>query len=146
MPTLVGLWTKQRSSRKTSTFASLTMLKPLTVWITTLWKILKEMGILDHLTCLLRNFYVGQEATVRTLHRTTDWLKIGKEVQQGYKLSLYLNSMQNTLCEMTGCMNHKVEIKTARRYINNLRYADDTTIRKRRRGTKESLNEGEKKE
>ena len=90
MPKLVGLWTKQRSSRKTSTFASLTMLKPLTVWITTLWKILKEMGILDHLTCLLRNFYVGQEATVRTLHRITDWVKIGKEVQQGYKLSLCL--------------------------------------------------------
>ena len=63
---------KQESSRKTSTFALLTMPKPLTVWITTNWKILKEMGIPDHLTCLLRNLYAGQEATVRTGGGTTD--------------------------------------------------------------------------
>ena len=61
------------NSRKTSTFASLTKLKPLTVWITTNWKILKEMGIPDHLICLLRNLYAAQEATVRTGHGTTDW-------------------------------------------------------------------------
>ena len=59
------------------------MPKPLTVWITINWKILKEMGIPDHLTCLLRNLYVGQEATVRTRHGTTDWFQIGKEVRQG---------------------------------------------------------------
>ena len=78
---------KQESSRKTPIFALLTMPKPLTVWITTNWKILKEMGIPDHLTCLLRNLYAGQEATVRTGHGTTDWLQIGKGVHQGYILS-----------------------------------------------------------
>ena len=71
---------KQGNSRKTSTSASLTMLKPLTVWITTNWKILKEMGIPEHLTCLLRNLYAGQEATVRTGHGTMDWFQIGKGV------------------------------------------------------------------
>ena len=70
----------QESSIKASTSASLTTLKPLTVWIMTNWKILKEMGIPDHLTCLLRNLYAGQEATVRTGHGTTDWFQIGKGV------------------------------------------------------------------
>ena len=64
--------------KKTSTSALLTMPKPLTVWITTNWKILEEMGIPDHLTCILRNLYAGQEATVRTGHGTTDWFQIGK--------------------------------------------------------------------
>ena len=64
---------KQESSRKTSTSALLTMSKPLTVWITTNWKILKQLGIPDHLTCLLRNLYAGQKAAVRTGHRITDW-------------------------------------------------------------------------
>ena len=73
LPTSVGSSKKQESSRKTSTSASLTMLKPLTVWITTNWKILKEMGIPDHLTCFLRNLYAGQEATVRTGHEKTYW-------------------------------------------------------------------------
>ena len=68
--TSIGSWRKKGSSRKTSTSASLTMQKPLTVWITTNWKILKEMGIPDHLICLLRNLYAGQEATVRTGHET----------------------------------------------------------------------------
>ena len=80
MPTIVGSWGKQRSSRKTSTFASLTMLKPLTVWVTTNWKILKEMRIQDHLTCLLRNLYMGQEAIVRTSYGTSDLFKIEKAV------------------------------------------------------------------
>ena len=75
-------WTmeKTRDSRKASTSASLTMLKPLTIWSTTKWNILKERGILGHLTCLLRNFYAGQEATVRMRQGTTDWFKIGKGV------------------------------------------------------------------
>ena len=73
--------------KKTSTFALLTMPKPLTVWITTNWKILQEMEIPDHLTCLLRNLYAGQEATVRTGHGTTDWFQIGKGVCQGCILS-----------------------------------------------------------
>ena len=87
LPTSVGSWKKQESSRKTSTSALLTMPKPLTVWITTNWKILKEMGIPDHLTYLLRNLYAGQEATVRTRHGTTDWFQIGKGVCQGCILS-----------------------------------------------------------
>ena len=69
--------------KKTSISALLTMPKPLTVWITINWKILKEIGIPDHLTCLLRNLYAGQEATVRTGHGTTDWFQIGKGVRQG---------------------------------------------------------------
>ena len=78
---------KQESSRKTSISALLTMPKPLTIWITINWKILREMGIPDHLTCLLRNLYAGQEATVRTGHGTTDWFQIGKGARQGCILS-----------------------------------------------------------
>ena len=74
---------KQESSRKTSTSALLTMPKPLTMWITINWKILKEMRIPDHLNCLLRNLYAGQEATARTGRGTTDWFQIGKGVHQG---------------------------------------------------------------
>ena len=72
LPTSAGSWKKEESSRKTSISALLTMLKPLTVWMTINWKILKEMGIPDHLTCLLRNLYAGEEATVITGHGTTD--------------------------------------------------------------------------
>ena len=72
LPTSLGSQKKQESSRKTSTYALLNTLKPLTVWITTNWKILQEIGIPDHLTCLLRNLYAGQEAAVRTGHGTTD--------------------------------------------------------------------------
>ena len=101
---------KQDSSRKTSTSALLTKPKPLTVWTTTNWKILQEMGIPDHLTCLLRNLYAGQEATVRTGHGTTDRFQIGKGVCQGCILSpclfnLYASTSQETL----GWMKHKLE-------------------------------------
>ena len=77
----------KRILEKTSTSASSTMPKPLTVWITTNWKILQTVGIPDHLTCLLRHLYVGQKATVRTGHATTDWFQIGKGVHQGCILS-----------------------------------------------------------
>ena len=87
LPTSAGSSKKQESSRRTSISALLTMPKPLTVWITINWKILKEMGTPDHPTCLLRNLYAGQEATVRTGHGTTDWFQIGKGVSQGYILS-----------------------------------------------------------
>ena len=87
LPTNAGSLKKQESSRKTSISALLTMPKPLTVWITTNWKILKEMGIPDPLTCLLRNLYTGQQETVRTGHGTTDWFHIGKGVRQGCILS-----------------------------------------------------------
>jgi len=75
LPTSPGSWKKQESSRKTSISVLLTMPKPLTVWITINWKILKEVAIPDHLICLLRNLYAGQEATVRTGHGTTDWFQ-----------------------------------------------------------------------
>ena len=87
LPMSVGSSKKQESSRNTSTSASLTMPKPLTVWIITNWKILQEMGIPDCLTCLLRNLYAGQEATVRIRHGTTDWFLIGKGIRQGCILS-----------------------------------------------------------
>ena len=80
LATSVGLKRKPRNSRKTSTSVSSTMLKPLTVCITTNRKISKEMEIPDHLTCLLRNLYAGQEATLRTLYRTTNWFKIKKGI------------------------------------------------------------------
>ena len=86
LPTSVISSRKQESSRKTSISALLTLSKPLTVWITTNWKVLQQMGIPDHLTCLLRNLYAGQEATVRTGHGTTDWFQIGKGVHQGCML------------------------------------------------------------
>ena len=95
--TSVGSSKKKESSRKTYTSALLTMPKPLTVWITTNWKILKEMGISDNLTCLLRNLYAGQKAAVRTRHGITDWFQIGKGVQQGcILLPIYLTYMQST--------------------------------------------------
>ena len=87
LQTSVGLSKKQESSRKTSISALLTMPKPLTLWITINWKILKEMEIPDHLTCLLRNLYAGEEATVRTGHGTTDLFQIGNGVHQGCILS-----------------------------------------------------------
>ena len=87
LPISVGSSKKQVISRKTSISALLTMPKPLTVWITINWKILKEMEIPDHLTCLLRNLYAGQEATVRTRRGTIDWFQIGKGVCQGCILS-----------------------------------------------------------
>ena len=81
LPTSFGSWRKQGSSRKTSTYALLTMPKPLTMWTTTNCGKFLEIRIPDHLTCHLRNLYAGQEATVRTGHRTTNWFKIGKGVQ-----------------------------------------------------------------
>ena len=87
LPTFSGSSKKQESSRKTSVSALLTIPKPLTVWITINWKILKEMEIPEHLTCLLRNLCAGQEAIVRTGHGTTDWFQIGKGVCQGCILS-----------------------------------------------------------
>ena len=83
LPTSAGLLKKQENSRKTFISALLTMPKPLIVYHNKLWKTLKEMEIPDHLTCLLRNLYAGQEATVRTGHGTTDWFQIGKGVHQG---------------------------------------------------------------
>ena len=94
-----------------------------------LWKILKEMGIPEHLTCLLRNLYAGQEATVRTGHGTTDWFQIGKGVCQGSILSPWLfNLHAEYIMWNAGLDEAQAGIKIARRNINNLRYADDTTL------------------
>ena len=91
-----------------------------------LWKILKEMGIPDHLTCLLRNLYAGQEATVRTGHGTTDWFQIGKGIRQGCILSPCLfNLYAEYIMQNAGLNEAQAGIKTARN-INNLRYAGDT--------------------
>ena len=94
-----------------------------------LWKILKQMGIPDHLTCLLRNLYAGQEATVRTGHGTTDWFQIGKGVHQDCVLSPCLfNLYAEYIMRNAGLDEAQAEIKNARRNINNLRHADDTTL------------------
>ena len=94
-----------------------------------LWKILKEMGIPEHLACLLRNLYAGQEATVRTAHGTTDWFQIGKGVRQGCILSLCLfNFYAEYIMRNAGLEETQARVKIARRNINNLRYADDNTL------------------
>ena len=105
------------------------MPKPLTEWITINWKILKEMGIPDHLTCLLRNLYAGQEATARTGHGTTDWFQTVKGVRQACILSpcLFYLYAEYTM-RNAGLEEAQAGIKIAGRNINNLRYTDDTTL------------------
>ena len=104
------------------------------------WKLLKEMGIPDHLTCLLRNLYAGQEATVRTGHGTTDWFLIGKGVRQGYILSPCLyNLYAEDIMRNAGLGEVQAGIKIAERNINNLRYADDTTLMAEREEELQSL-------
>ena len=99
------------------------------VWITTNWKVLQEMGIPDHLTCLLKNLYAGQEATVRTGHGTTHWFQIGKGVWQGCVLSPCLFNLYAVYIMRNARLDEaQAGIKIARRNINNLRYADDTTL------------------
>ena len=105
-----------------------------------LWKILKEMGIPDHLTCLLRNLYAGQEARVRTGHGTTDWFQIGKEVCQGCILSPCLfNFYAEYITRNAGLEEAQAGIKIAGRNINNLRYADDTTLMAESKEERKSL-------
>ena len=130
LPTFSKSSKKKESSRKISTSALLTMPKSLIVWTNNkLWRILKEMGIPDHLTCLLRNVYAGQEAEVRTGHETTDWFQIGKGVRQGCILSpCSFNLYAEYIMRNTGLDEAQAGIKTAGRNINNLRYADDTTL------------------
>ena len=129
LPTSTGSSKKQESSKKAFMSALLTMPKPLTVWITINWKILKEMGIPDHMICLLRNLYARQEAVVRTGHGTTDWFQIGKGVHQGCILSPCLfNLYAGYIMKNAGLEETQAGIKIVRRNINNLRYADDTTL------------------
>ena len=130
LPTSAGSSKKQESSRKTSISALLTMPKAFDcVDHNKLWKILQKMGIRGHLTCLLRNLYASQEATVRTRHRTRGWFQIGKGVRQGCILSPCLfNLYAEYLMRNSGLDEAQAGIKIARRNINNLRYADDTTL------------------
>ena len=140
LPTTAGSWKKQESSRKTSTSALLTMTKLLTVDHNKLWKILKEVKIPDHLTCLLRNLYAGQEATVRTEHGTTDWFQTGKGVHQGCMLSPCLfNLYAEYIMRNSGLDESQAGIKIAGRNINNLRYADDITLMAERKELKSLL-------
>ena len=105
------------------------MTKLLTLWITTNWNILKEMGIPDNLTYVLRNLYAGQEATVRTGHGIMDWFQIGKGVHQGcILLPCLFNLYAGYIMQNAGLNEAQAGIKIARRNINNLRYADDTTL------------------
>ena len=113
LPKFVGSWRKQRSSRKTSTFDYTKVFD--CVDHNKLWKILKEMVIPDHLTCLLRNLYAGQGATLRIRHGITDWFTVGKGVHKAmYCHPAYLTSMQSTSCEMLSWMNHKLESRLLR--------------------------------
>ena len=129
LPTSVASWKKQEISRKTSVSALLSTPKPLTVWITTNWKVLQEMGIPNHLTCLLRNLYAGQEATVRTGHGTTDWFQIGKGVHQRCTLSPCLfNFYAEHIMQNARLDEAQAGIKISGRNTNNLRYVGDSTL------------------
>ena len=128
LPTSAASSKKQENTRKTSTSALLTVPKPLTVWNTTNWKVLQEMRVPDHLTCLLRNLYAGQEATVGTGHGITDWFQIRK-VCQGCILSPCLfNLYAEYIMRNVGLNEAQARITIAGRNINNIRYADDTTL------------------
>ena len=129
LPTSVGSSKKQESSRKTST-GLLTMLKLLTMWIIkNCGKFLKEMGIPNHLTCLLRNLYAGQEAMVRIGHGMMDCFQIRKGVRQGSILSLCLfNLYAEYITRNAGLVEAQAGIKIAGRNINNLRYGDGNTL------------------
>ena len=130
LPTSAGSLKKQESSRKNIYFCFIDYAKAFDcVDHNKLWKILKEMGIPDHMTCLLRNLYAGQEAAVRTGHGRTDWSQIGKGVRQGCILSPCLfNFYAEYIMRNTGLEEAQAGIKIARRNINNLRYADDTIL------------------
>ena len=121
---------RQESSRKNIYFCFIDYAKAFDcVDHNKLWKILQEMGILDHLTCLLRNLYAGQEATVRTGHGTTDWSQMGKGVCQGcILLPCLFNLYADYIMRNTGLEEAQAEINIAGRSINNLRYTDDTTL------------------
>ena len=121
LPASTGSSKKQRNFRKTSAFALLTTPKPLTVDHNKLWKILQEMGIPDFLTCLLRNLYIGQEATVITRHGATDWFQIGKGEHQGCILSPCLfNLYAEYIMRNAGLEEVQAGIKITRRNVNNL--------------------------
>ena len=130
LPTSAGSWKKAREFQKNIYFCFIDYVKAFDcVDHNKLWEILKEMGIPDHLTCLLRNLYADQEATVRTGHESTDWLQIGKRVLRGCILSPCLfNLYAEYTMQNAGLDEAQAGIKFAERNINNLRYADDTIL------------------
>ena len=130
LPTSIGSLKKQESSKKKIYFCFIDYAKAFDcVDHNKLWKILQEMGIPDHLTCLLRNLYGGQEATVRTGHGTTDWFQRGKGVRQGCILSsCVFNFYAEHIMRNAGLEEAQAGIKIAGRNSNHLRYADDTTL------------------
>ena len=149
LPTSAGSWKKQESSRKNNYFCFIDYAKAFDcVDHNNLWKILKDIGIPDHLTCLLRNLYAGQKATVRTGHGTTDWFQIGKGVCQGCILSPCLFHLYaEYIMRNAGLEEAQAGIKIAGRNINHLRYADDTTLMaESEEETKEPLDEGQRGE
>ena len=140
LPTSAGSWKKQESSRKKHLFLLCWLCQSL--WLcghNKLWKIFKKMGIPHHLSCLLRNLYAGQEATVRTGHET-DWFQIGKGVRQGCILTPCLfNFYAEDIMRNAGLHEAQTGIKFAGWNINNLRYADDTTLMAEREEELKSL-------
>src|SRR5574337_1195461 len=131
LPTSSGSWKKARELQKNIYFCFIEYAKAFDcVDHNKLWKILKEMGIPDHLICLLRNLYAGQDTTVRTGHGTTDWFRIGKGVRQGCILSHCLfNLYAEYIMRNAGLEETQAGIKTAGRNLNNLTYADDSTLK-----------------
>ena len=129
LPTSVGSLKKAREFQKNNLFLPYWLCQSLWLDHNKLWEILKEMGIPDHLTCLLRNLYADQEATVRIGHGTTDWFQVGKGIRQGSILSPYLfNLYAEYIMRNAGLEEAQAGIKIAGRNTNNLRYADDTTL------------------
>ena len=123
------------------------MPKPLNVWNTTNWEILKKMGIPDQMTCLLRNLYAGQEATLKTGCGTTDWFQIGKEYAKAvYCHPAYLTYMQSTSCEMLGWMKHKLESRLPREISITSDMQMTPPIWQKVKKSKEALDENEKGE
>ena len=148
LPTSFGSQKNQDNSRKTSISASLTNTKGSDcVDHNKLWKILQEMGMPDLLNCLQRNLDGAQEATVRTRHGSMDWFEIGKEyVKAVYCHPAYLTCMQNTSCEMPGWMKHKLESRLQGEISRTSDMQMTPPFGKKQRGTKEPLDEGERRE
>ena len=148
LPTSIGSSKKQESSRK-NIYCFIDYTKAFDcVDGNNLWKILKEMGLSDHLTCLLRTLYADQEATLRTGHGTAEWFQIGKGLRQGCILSPSLfNLYAEYIIRNARLDEAQAGIKIAGRNINNLRYADDTTLTaESEKKTKEPLDESEREE
>ena len=148
LPTSAGSWKKQESSRKNIYFCFIDYAKAFDcVDHNKLWKILKEMGIPEHLTSLLRNLYAGQEAKVTTGQGTTDWLQIGKRVHQVCMLSPCLFNLYAEYIMRNARLDEaQAGIKIAGRNLNNLRYADDTTLMAESEEELKSLDESERGE